>query len=255
MSIYTISLANQNINDESLAKLLRSTQSRCIILLDDIDVTALNDPAAENDLPEQDDYKHHDFSELFLNDEEHDSGGLTSSTDSLQNLCTEPGPHKATKSQQQIHRVKRQRLTRGGFLNATDGVCGPTGHILIITTNFPEKIDPVLVRPGRIDMKVEFGRANREQVREIFLKTTKPFVPEDLKKYDRKKMEALADKFTAKVPEFTLSPAQVQQCCTEYIDEPDRAVKEVLRWIKDEKRQTAEIARYQQVSQQWTVQG
>lgn len=56
----------------------------------------------------------------------------------------------------------KTRLTRGGLLNAIDGVCGPTSRIVIMTTNFPEKLDPALLRPGRIDYKIEFGYPNRE---------------------------------------------------------------------------------------------
>ena len=29
---------------------------------------------------------------------------------------------------------------------------------MVITTNHPEKLDPALVRPGRVDVNMEFGR-------------------------------------------------------------------------------------------------
>ena len=37
-----------------------------------------------------------------------------------------------------------------------------------MTTNFPEKLDSALIRPGRVDLQVKFTLATREQVREIF---------------------------------------------------------------------------------------
>ena len=57
-----------------------------------------------------------------------------------------------------------------GLLNAIDGVASQEGRILIMTTNYPEKLDDALVRPGRVDMKVEFTLASKQQIRELFLR-------------------------------------------------------------------------------------
>ncbi|WP_010255677.1 AAA family ATPase [Treponema primitia] len=43
------------------------------------------------------------------------------------------------------------------ILNAIDGITAPAGRLLILTTNHPEKLDPALLRPGRIDLKVNVG--------------------------------------------------------------------------------------------------
>merc|ERR1712187_1052810 len=45
------------------------------------------------------------------------------------------------------------RLNLSGILNALDGVVDSPNRILIMTTNHPEKLDPALIRPGRIDKK------------------------------------------------------------------------------------------------------
>ena len=47
-------------------------------------------------------------------------------------------------------------------LNAIDGICSAHGRILITTTNHIEKLDSALIRPGRIDLKVELGYVNVE---------------------------------------------------------------------------------------------
>jgi hypothetical protein len=39
-----------------------------------------------------------------------------------------------------------------------------------MTINFPEKLDEALVRPGRVDMKVAFSLATREQICELFIR-------------------------------------------------------------------------------------
>ena len=62
------------------------------------------------------------------------------------------------------------RITLSGLLNTIDGVSAPEGHVLIMTTNHPELLDPALIRPGRCDVKVEFDYASKKQIRGIFLK-------------------------------------------------------------------------------------
>ncbi len=52
------------------------------------------------------------------------------------------------------------KLTLSVILNALDGVLEMPGRIVIMTTNHPEQLDPALIRPGRIDMKVEFKKCS-----------------------------------------------------------------------------------------------
>jgi hypothetical protein len=53
------------------------------------------------------------------------------------------------------------------LLNLLDGTLEANGRILIISTNFPERIDRALVRPGRIDMIVHFDRCTRAVLKEM----------------------------------------------------------------------------------------
>ena len=61
-------------------------------------------------------------------------------------------------------------ISLSGLLNAIDGVASHEGRVLIMTTNHPEKLDAALVRPGRVDRKVGFRLAMREEVRELFVR-------------------------------------------------------------------------------------
>ena len=45
-------------------------------------------------------------------------------------------------------------LNLAGILNVLDGVVDCPGRILIMTSNHPEKLDPALIRPGRIDRRI-----------------------------------------------------------------------------------------------------
>jgi hypothetical protein len=55
-----------------------------------------------------------------------------------------------------------ESLTLSFLLNLLDGVLETPGRILVITSNYPEKLDKAFVRPGRIDVKIEFTYASRE---------------------------------------------------------------------------------------------
>ena len=55
-----------------------------------------------------------------------------------------------------------------GLLNALDGVTARPGLLVWMTTNHLEKLDPALIRPGRIDRLIEFGPATHDQIRQMF---------------------------------------------------------------------------------------
>lgn len=49
------------------------------------------------------------------------------------------------------------RVTLSGLLNALDGVASSEERVLFMTTNYVERLDPALIRPGRVDVKQYFG--------------------------------------------------------------------------------------------------
>jgi chaperone BCS1 len=58
------------------------------------------------------------------------------------------------------------KMTLSDFLNAVDGVSShKDGRILIMTTNHVESIDAAILRPGRIDKKIEFTYADDYQLK------------------------------------------------------------------------------------------
>jgi chaperone BCS1 len=59
-------------------------------------------------------------------------------------------------------------VTFSGFLNALDGIASPEGHLLMMTTNHKELLDPALIRPGRVDVDIEFHNATAEQASAMF---------------------------------------------------------------------------------------
>ena len=62
---------------------------------------------------------------------------------------------------------EKEQFDLSFLLNLLDGTLEANGRILIITTNFPERIDKALIRPGRVDMIVNFKKCNREILQEM----------------------------------------------------------------------------------------
>ncbi len=59
-------------------------------------------------------------------------------------------------------------VTLSGLLNILDGFHAPTGVLFVMTTNHVEKLDPALLRPGRIDYKLCLGKASDHQKVELY---------------------------------------------------------------------------------------
>lgn len=60
-----------------------------------------------------------------------------------------------------------EAVTLSFLLNLLDGVLETPGRILIITSNYPERLDRALIRPGRIDVRIEFNYASRDFIQEM----------------------------------------------------------------------------------------
>ena len=70
------------------------------------------------------------------------------------------------------------KLTLAGILEVLDGVMEMDGRMLVMTTNYPERLDEALIRPGRIDMKINFAKCTKEcliQMYEHFYEDTHIF--------------------------------------------------------------------------------
>merc|ERR1719382_1583367 len=48
-------------------------------------------------------------------------------------------------------------LNLAGLLNVLDGVVDSPGRIVVMTTNHPDRLDPALIRPGRINKRIHLG--------------------------------------------------------------------------------------------------
>jgi chaperone BCS1 len=59
-------------------------------------------------------------------------------------------------------------VTLSGLLNVLDGFHAPSGVLFVMTTNHVAKLDPALLRPGRVDYKLFLGKASDQQKAELY---------------------------------------------------------------------------------------
>ena len=62
---------------------------------------------------------------------------------------------------------KSRDITLSSVLNIMDGINNQPGRIIIFTTNHPETLDEAFLRPGRIDLRIKFGRPSRKVMYQI----------------------------------------------------------------------------------------
>ncbi|KAJ3452842.1 putative atpase [Anaeramoeba flamelloides] len=114
----------------------------------------------------------------------------------------------------------QNRVSFSGLLNALDGVGVQEGRLFFLTTNHIERLSPALIRPGRVDKKIEFQKADQDQVERLFLKFFEGF-------------PKLAKQFAEKVPMDRMSMALIQQHFLNYFDEPEKCLETIDELIKE----------------------
>ncbi|GMH45728.1 hypothetical protein BSKO_13691 [Bryopsis sp. KO-2023] len=65
--------------------------------------------------------------------------------------------------------AKKQKLTFSGVLNALDGLISPqNGQLIVMTSNHPERLDPAMIRCGRVDRRFELSAPTCDQAVRMF---------------------------------------------------------------------------------------
>jgi chaperone BCS1 len=193
LPLHIINLTGNGMNDDKLQHTFNSLPNACIVLLEDIDSAGI--------------------------------GRASSSAASAEATCEDD-------EDKYLPRGRRSKqpasVTLSGLLNAIDGPCSREGRILICTTNSPDALDPALVRPGRIDMKILFGHASAEVSESLFL-----HIFEDPSgKETRHDLSTMARKFAAIIPEDRFSPAEVQSYLLLHRWDPVEALGGAEKWVE-----------------------
>jgi len=254
LDIHVISLLESTLTEADLNHMFNTLPKRCIVLLEDIDTAGLKrDATTDGDAPA---------------DNEPTSVELNSKNQRASDMVS----FSAADLAKELRRVNRaaggrdnsappQGVSLSGLLNAIDGVASHEGRVLVMTTNHPEKLDIALIRPGRVDMKIEFGLATRHQMEEIFFRmywsddethdgsrSTTPTMErasmDEIVKGDveppvmvmgvhglnKEEVRSMAKNFAELVPEGKISPAEIQNFLIARKKDPRKSLAEVEAW-------------------------
>jgi len=86
----------------------------------------------------------------------------------LESLVVDMASSKDKNTKGSFKKDNTCKLTLSFILNLLDGLDENHGRILIITSNYYDKIDKALIRPGRIDLQVEMKNASLNTIKEMY---------------------------------------------------------------------------------------
>ncbi|KAK8694662.1 hypothetical protein V6N13_072209 [Hibiscus sabdariffa] len=172
-------------SDSDLRRILTSTTNRSILLIEDIDCSSKVT---------------HDRSKVKENNEEEDEDELK------RPMGIDPG------------------VTLSGLLNFIDGLWSSCGHerIIIFTTNHKEKLDPALLRPGRMDVHICMGYCSPAGFRKL------------ASSYIGIKDDRLFGRIDDLIKSIQVTPAEVAQQLM-ISDEPRVALQALIEFLNTKK--------------------
>jgi chaperone BCS1 len=116
---------------------------------------------------------------------------------------------KAVVEDEKKHAQRNDHLNLSGLLNVLDGVIDCPGRIVIMTTNHPEKLDPALVRPGRVNKKLLLSYMGATQIQQMIEYYCTAMLTSE-------QSDRLHATFAQADKQFT--PAEIEELCAEFDD-------------------------------------
>ncbi|KAL4885244.1 BCS1 N terminal-domain-containing protein [Aspergillus karnatakaensis] len=238
LELYLLNLSSKSLDEDELMALFAELPRRCIVLLEDVDCAGMSQKRSAED------GKKEEAVEVTPPQEEGASGPSV---------------------------LEKQGVSLSGLLNVIDGVAACEGRILVMTTNHPEKLDPALIRPGRVDLTIAFGYSSAADIRELFsaiystlegdlrASTTeklsralkakiqanaKKSAANDLGgKFPAEKVSLWAERFAENVPEGEFTPAEIQGYLLHHKTDPEGAIEGAKQWVVETRDKKARIAK------------
>lgn len=230
LKIYLLSLSGRSIDDDNLLSLFEDLPRRCIVLLEDVDSAGVAQSRSE----------------------ETTSSSSSSSDPTSESDEKDETNNTDTKDKNKMAAAPIQRVSLSALLNVIDGVAASEGRILVMTTNHIEKLDPALLRPGRVDMTICFGYSDTESIKYLFcsiyggsqLGKTKSAMngvqkqqhhrqdPKLKLESNREDVNKLAAEFSSRVPSGEFTAAEIQGYLLKHKHKPHDAIEGAEEWIR-----------------------
>eukprot|EP00746_Dinoflagellata_sp_MGD_P006538 gnl/MRDRNA2_/MRDRNA2_112815_c0_seq1.p1 gnl/MRDRNA2_/MRDRNA2_112815_c0~~gnl/MRDRNA2_/MRDRNA2_112815_c0_seq1.p1 ORF type:complete len:628 (-),score=152.38 gnl/MRDRNA2_/MRDRNA2_112815_c0_seq1:483-2366(-) len=142
------------------------------------------------------------------------SAAAVAGVDALSNLVQAmAGPVAGPVSLKSESSSGGDKLNLSGILNALDGVVDSPNRILVMTSNHPEKLDPALIRPGRIDKKILLTYITGMQAAHMVAH----YFQTELSKEEVARVSYLIEGDDAhNLPALQMTPARLEQLCAEH---------------------------------------
>jgi ATP-dependent 26S proteasome regulatory subunit len=120
-------------------------------------------------------------------------------------------------------------VTLSGLLNFVDGLWSTSGEerIIVFTTNNKERLDPALLRPGRMDMHIHMGYCTPESFRIL------------ASNYHSVRDHAMFPEIQRLMKEVLITPAEVAEVLMRN-DGADAALQDLVEFMKAKRRQCGE---------------
>ncbi|XP_020105753.1 protein HYPER-SENSITIVITY-RELATED 4-like [Ananas comosus] len=124
-----------------------------------------------------------------------------------------------------LYGSKSEKVTLSGLLNFVDGLWSTRGEerIIVFTTNYKERLDPALLRPGRMDMHIHMSYCGVDAFRVL---ATNYHAIED---------HVLFPEIEGLISEVEVTPAEVAEVLMRS-DEADIALQELIDFLKAKRR-------------------
>jgi len=205
------------ISEDDLANLFEALPEHCIVLLEDIDTAGLPSRQTQPEPPVN-------------------VANIANTAPYAGMPMPKPMPMRKS--------AIKGYISLSGLLNVIDGVSSREGRVLIMTTNHIENLDNALLRPGRVDVRIQFELATKELAKTLFMQI---FSADDqgvisdekglLKKAKTTndpavvRLRELAEVFADLIPDKKLSPAEIQGFLINWKKSPEQAVVNAEEWV------------------------
>jgi chaperone BCS1 len=134
---------------------------------------------------------------------------------SSQNSCGFKDFKYQSREEKEKEEFSNEKLTLSCLLNLLDGVLEAPGRIVVMTTNYIEKLDSALIRPGRIDLICEFKKCTNDSIIEFI----EMF-------YDVKLLDEHKNQIHSLV-EYTITPAEMTKLMFENFEDYEACIQKL----------------------------